>query len=116
MGLAFFFAMFAFAALAVAMQRHYFDLFGLEPTRRQQVVLRAVGALGLAASYGHLCCVGGAVEGTVDWFCLASLAAIVIVVALSLASTSLIFQRRRIFNAQSTEGERQKSFDPRFRG
>ncbi len=97
MGVAFCLAMFGFAALAVAMRRHYLDLFRLEPHRRQQVVLRTVGALGLAASYCHLRCVRGAVEGTVEWLCIASLAAIVIVVALSVASRSLMLPRGRMF-------------------
>ncbi|ADV83677.1 DUF3325 domain-containing protein [Terriglobus saanensis] len=82
MGLAFILALFGFAALAIAMRRHHRDLFGVEPSRQGRVILHAVGALGLAASYGHLCLAWGAVEGTIDWLCLASLAAIVIVAAL----------------------------------
>jgi hypothetical protein len=86
MGLAFILALFGFAALAIAMRRHHRDLFGREPSRQRQVVLHTVGALGLAVSYGHLCLAWGAVEGTIDWLCLASLTAIVIVVALSVAT------------------------------
>lgn len=88
MGLTFMLVLFGFAALATAMRRHHHDLFGIEPTRQRQMILRVVGALGLAASYGHLCLIWGAVEGTVAWLCLASLAAIVTVVALSVATFS----------------------------
>jgi hypothetical protein len=86
MGLAFILALFGFAALAIAMRRHHRDLFGREPSRQRRVVLHVVGALGLAASYGHLCLAWGAVEGTIDWLCLASLVAMLIVGALSVPS------------------------------
>lgn len=83
MGLAFLLALFGFATLAIAMRRHHRDLFGTETSRLRRAVLRAVGAVGLAASYGRLYLAWGAVEGTIDWLCLASLAAIVIAAALS---------------------------------
>ncbi len=86
MGTAFIFALFGFAALAIAMRRHHRDLFGLEPSRQRRAALQPFGALVLAASYRHLCLVWGAVEGTIEWLCLASLAAIVLVVALSAAT------------------------------
>jgi hypothetical protein len=105
MSLAFLLALFGFAALAIAMRRHHHDLFGVKPSRQRRLVLHAVGAVGLAVSYGHLCLAWGAVEGTIDWLCLASLAAIVIVVALSVATRWRTAASRNSAPSSNNSGE-----------
>ena len=87
MGVAFILSLFGFATLATGMRRHYRDLFGVDASRQKRLLLHAVGVLGLAASYAHLCLAWGAVEGSIDWLCLASLTAILVVVVLSVATS-----------------------------
>lgn len=108
MGLAFLFALIGFAALALAMRRHHRDLFGEEPSQLRQMAFRVVGALGLATSYGRIWRTWGFIEGTIDWSCLASLAAIVI--AFILTGTHLLYRtttRNRTATPQEGEAERE---------
>ncbi|WP_175687485.1 DUF3325 domain-containing protein [Burkholderia multivorans] len=85
MGLSFTLALLGFAALALAMRSHYRELFGVDCSRRRSGFLRGAGVVLLAASYNCLRVVWGVVEGAIDWLCLASMAAIVIVFLLGIA-------------------------------
>ncbi|PMX27491.1 MULTISPECIES: DUF3325 domain-containing protein [unclassified Pseudomonas] len=87
MGLSFALALLGFAALALAMRGHHRELFGVDCSRRRSGFLRVVGALFLAVSYGRLGITWGVIEGTIEWLCLASMAAIVIVFILSIAGS-----------------------------
>jgi hypothetical protein len=86
MGVSFTLALFGFAALATAMRRHHRDLFRTFFSQRRSAVLRVLGGLALAVSYGRLCNQRGVVEGTIDWLCLVPIPAILVVIALSAAS------------------------------
>ncbi len=85
MAVAFALALFGFGALAMAMRRHHRDVFGGNPSVARSAILRALGILLLAASYGVLCRDLGVTEGTIEWLGLISLAAITVVPILTVA-------------------------------
>ncbi|WP_082079398.1 DUF3325 domain-containing protein [Cupriavidus basilensis] len=82
-------ALLGFAALALAMRSHHRELFGVDCSRRRGGFLRVAGVVSLFASYNGLRVVWGVVEGTIAWLCLASMAAIVIVFLLGIATSLL---------------------------
>jgi len=94
MGLSFTLALLGFAVLASAMRSHHRELFGAECSRRRRGFLRVAAAVLLAASYNCLRAVLGGIEGTIAWLCLASMAVLVIVLFLSIATSLRIRQRR----------------------
>ncbi|PYE19837.1 uncharacterized protein DUF3325 [Paraburkholderia silvatlantica] len=94
MGLSFTLALFGFAMLALAMRSHHREMLGADCSRRRSGLLRVVAAVLLAASYNCLRVVWGVIEGTIDWFCLASMAALVIVLFLSIATSLRVCPRR----------------------
>jgi len=87
MELSFIMLLVGFAALALAMRSHYRELFGVDCYRFRSGFLRVAGAVLLLASYNCLRLVWGLVEGAIDWLCLASIAAIVIVFLLGIATS-----------------------------
>lgn len=94
MGLSFTLALVGFAVLALAMRSHHRELFGVDCSRRRSVVCRVSAAVLLAGSYSCLRAVWGVIEGTIDWLCLASMAAFVIVLFLSIATSLRVRQHR----------------------
>jgi len=94
MAVSFTLALLGFAALALAMRSHHRELFELDFCRRWSGLLCVAAAVLLAASYNCLRVDWGVIEGTIDWFCLASTAALVVVLVLSIA-TSLVVRKYR---------------------
>ncbi|SKC74394.1 DUF3325 domain-containing protein [Paraburkholderia hospita] len=92
MGLSLTLALLGFAAFALAMRSHHRELFGVDCSRRRSGFLRVAGVVLLAVSYNCLRVVWGVVEGMIDWLCLASMAALITVLFLSIA-TSLCARR-----------------------
>ncbi len=81
--LAFLAALAGFAGLALGMERHHRDLTGRKLEKRAGGRFRALGAALLAAAYGLAVAGLGAVDGSVAWFGLASLAAAVVLLSAS---------------------------------
>jgi uncharacterized membrane protein len=94
MGLSFALALLGFAALALATPSHHRELFGVDCSQGRSWFLRIVGAVLLAVSYDRLRAAWGALEGAIDWLCLAPLAAMVVVVLLGVATALRMRQAR----------------------
>lgn len=77
----------AFAALGLAMDRHYEDSYGRgrEPSARQRRLLRAGGSGGLLLSLWACIAATGASQGWVFWFGVLTLSALAVVLMLSYA-------------------------------
>ena len=69
-------ALAGFTALALAMHRHHGALPDVRHGRPRSGLLRCAGVVLLAVSYDCLRQAWGTLEGTIDWLCLASIAAI----------------------------------------
>lgn len=95
MGLSFILALLGFAAIALAMRSHHRELLGMDCSRWRSGFLRVAAAVLLAASYNCLRAVWGVIESTIGWLCLASMAALFIVLFLSIATSLRVCRHRR---------------------
>lgn len=95
MGLSFTLALLGFALLALAMRSHHRELLGVDCSRRLSGFLRVAAAVLLGLSYNGLRTVWGLIEGTIGWLSLASMAALVAVLFLAIATSLRVRRYRR---------------------
>ena len=72
-----------FVALALAMERHHRQVWQRAPSRKQSLLLRCAGVIGLGAALAACVAHAGWATGTVIWLGLMTVAALAVALVLS---------------------------------